>query len=69
MEVTARQYVELQVWMTPRRVRHRDAERAIVPAKASYRDNARRVAEAMSKADPLHTLDDILEHLNGRLDR
>jgi hypothetical protein len=38
-------------------------------AKPSYRDNARRVAEAMSKTDPLHTLDEILEHLNGRLDR
>jgi hypothetical protein len=41
----------------------------MVPAKSSYRDNARRVAEAMSKTDPLHTLDEIREHLDGRLDR
>jgi hypothetical protein len=34
-----------------------------------YRDNARRLAEAISKTDPLHTLDEILEHLSGRIGR
>jgi UDP:flavonoid glycosyltransferase YjiC (YdhE family) len=40
-----------------------------VLTKPSYRDNARRLAEAISKTDPLHTLDQILEHLSERPSR
>lgn len=40
-----------------------------VLTKPSYGDNARRLAEAISKTDPLHTLDQILEHLGERPDR
>lgn len=37
-----------------------------VLTKPSYRENARRLAEAISKTDPLRTLDQILEHLSER---
>jgi UDP:flavonoid glycosyltransferase YjiC (YdhE family) len=37
-----------------------------VLTKSSYRENARRLAEAVSKTDPLLTLDQILEHLSER---
>ena len=40
-----------------------------VLTKPSYGDNARRLAEAISNTDPLHTLDEILEQLNERPDR
>jgi UDP:flavonoid glycosyltransferase YjiC (YdhE family) len=40
-----------------------------VLTKPGYGENARRLAEGISKTDPLHTLDEILEHLDGRLDR
>jgi UDP:flavonoid glycosyltransferase YjiC (YdhE family) len=35
-----------------------------VLTEPGYRDNARRLAEAISKTDPLHTLDEILEHVS-----
>ena len=41
----------------------------IATNETSYRDNARRLAEAISKTDPLHTLDQILEQLSERPDR
>jgi MGT family glycosyltransferase len=40
-----------------------------VLTKPGYRGNARRLAEAISKTDPLHTLDEILEQVSGRIDR
>ncbi|HEY6686868.1 MAG TPA: hypothetical protein VI094_11745 [Propionibacteriaceae bacterium] len=38
----------------------------VLTKRPSYRNNARRPAEAISKTDPLHTLDQILEHLSER---
>ena len=37
-----------------------------VLAKPSYRDNARRLADATSKTDPLRTLDEILIDVSAR---
>jgi UDP:flavonoid glycosyltransferase YjiC (YdhE family) len=38
-----------------------------VLAKPSYRDNARRLADVISKTNPLRTLDEILTDVSGRL--
>jgi UDP:flavonoid glycosyltransferase YjiC (YdhE family) len=40
-----------------------------VLTKPGYRGNARRLAGAISKTDPLHTLDETLKHLSGRIGR
>jgi len=37
-----------------------------VLTKPSYRDNARRLADAISGTNPLCTLDEILEDVSGR---
>ena len=39
------------------------------PPKSARWDNARRLAEAIAKDGPLHTLDQILEDLSERPDR
>jgi UDP:flavonoid glycosyltransferase YjiC (YdhE family) len=40
-----------------------------VLTKPSYRDKARRLADAISRTNPLCTLDEILEDVSGRVDR
>ena len=37
-----------------------------VLARPSYRDNARRLADAISKTNPLRTLDEVLTEVSGR---